>query len=278
MRKITYFIIPLVLGILIASCEKDDTSVIDPIITFPNIASTFITPNSFDTTALTPVFVAVIQSEEEVSEVNARITNPQGTVLGDVQLKDDGVSPDTTAGDKRYTGQLNLNLSCKLIGSYKVEFTAKNVSGVNGNTVVNNFAVTSTFNNPPSVSFVISPDSLRRPSGVGDDSVNIAFLQAHPTDPDGNCNVSQVYFYSFRPDGSATNNGNLIPMNDEGNTGLCDSIANDKKFSLCIKIVNNPNAPGYTPPQTGMYRFKYFAKDYDGLESDSLVKFINVYP
>jgi hypothetical protein len=173
---------------------------------------------------------------------------------------------------------LSINLSCKLVGSYKVEFTARNVSGVNGNTLISDFDITSTFNNKPQVNFVISPDSLRRPSGVGGDSVNTAFLQAHPIDPDGNCNVKEVYFYSFRPDGSATNNGNPIFMFDDGNQGFCDSIANDKKFSLCVRIVNNPNTPGYVPPQTGNYRFKYFAKDYEGLESDSLVKIINVYP
>lgn len=278
MRKLIYFILPLVLGILIASCEKDDTSVIDPIVTFPNILEAFVTPNSFDTTILKPVLVAVVQSEEPVTGVNARITNPQGTVLTDIALKDDGVLPDTTAGDNRYSVQLDYTLVCKLNGNYNVEFTAVNASGVTGNTLVKNFNVVSPFNNPPSVGLIISPDSLRRPSGVGDDSVNIAFLQVHPTDPDGNCNVGQVYFYSFRPDGSATNNGNFIPMNDDGNIGFCDSVANDKKFSLCIRIVNNPNTPGYTPPQTGNYRFKYFAKDYDGLESDSLVKLINVYP
>lgn len=279
MRKLKYLIIPLVLGIIVASCEKDDQSVIDPFLTFPKILNTFVTPNSFDTTVIKSVFVAEVESQEMIANVNARVTNPQGSIITDVTLKDDGVLPDTVAGDNRYTGMLNDTLDCKLNGTYNVEFVAKNVSGTNSPTIINNFSVTSPFNNPPSVGFVISPDSLRRPSGIGADSVNTAFLQAHPTDPDGNCNISQVFFYSFRPDGSVTNNGNPIFMNDDGNTGLCDSIANDKRFSLCIKIVNNPNTPGYSgPPQTGMYRFRYFAKDYTGAESDSLIKFINVYP
>ena len=262
------------------SCEKDDNSVIDPVITYPLINSVFISPNSFDTVSLRSVFVAEIQSEEQVSIVNARLTNPFGTILTDVELKDDGVLPDTVSGDGRYSGTLNYDLSCKLVGTYNVEFSARNVSGVNSNTFISSLFVTNVNNNRPSVNFVISPDSLRRPSGVGADSVNLAFLQAHPTDPDGVCDVNQVYFYSFRPDGTGTNNGNSIPMYDDGDIAFhCDSVANDGKFSLCIKIVNNPNAPGYTgPPQTGLYRFKYFAKDYGNLESDSLVKFINVYP
>jgi hypothetical protein len=279
LQKIKFYLIPLILGIIIYSCEKEDSTVVDPLLTFPIITSTVVTPNTFDTTILNSVFVAVIESQEIVASVNARVTNPHGTILGDVALKDDGVMPDSMAGDGRFTGLFSHTLTCKLIGNYNVEFSAQNSSGTTSNIVVDNFSVTSSFNNPPSVNYVISPDSLRRPSGVGADTVNVGFLQVWPTDPDGVCDVSQVYFYSFRPDGSATNNGNPIFMFDNGNQANCDSAANDGKFSLCIQIVNNPNAPGYTgPPQTGNYRFRYFAKDISGLESDSLVKIINVYP
>ncbi len=262
------------------SCEKDDGSIVDPIITYPLISSVIVTPNTFDTINLKSVFVAVVQSEEQVLSVTARVTNPYGTVLTDVTLKDDGFFPDTTSGDGRFTGEMNLTLTCKLVGSYNAEFTARNISGVNSNTFISSFTVTNTNNLRPSVNIVLSPDSLRRPSGIGSDSVMIGFLQMHPLDPDGVCDVNQAYFFSFRPDGSATNNGNPISMFDDGNIEVhCDSIAYDGKFSLCIKIVNNPNAPGYTgPPQIGNYRFKYFAKDFGGLESDSLVKLINVYP
>ena len=279
MQYLKFAILPIILGVILISCEKDDNSVIDPLITFPSITSVLISPNTFDTTALKSVLVAYVESQEQIANVNARVTNPFNSVLTDVSLKDDGVLPDTTPGDGHYSGLLNFNLECKLVGSYKIEFSAKNVSGTSSNTFVANLNVTNINNHPPSVNYVISTDSLRRPSGIGGDSVNLAFLQAWPTDPDGVCDVSQVYFYSFKPDGTPSNNGNPISMYDDGNIELhCDTIPHDGKFSLCIKIVNNPLQPGYIPPQTGNYRFKYFAKDIGGLESDSLTKLMNVYP
>lgn len=186
------------------SCEKDSSDIIDPIISFPKIMDVFVTPGSFDTAYINPVLVAVVTSDEPVSNVNGRITNPLSVILGDVQLKDDGILPDTTAGDGHFTGQLSQLLDCKLVGNYKVEFTAQNISGVYGNTFIGNFGVTNINNNRPSVNFVISPDSLRRPSGIGGDSVNLAFLQMHPTDPDGVCDINLAYFFSFRPDGTIT--------------------------------------------------------------------------
>jgi len=279
LQYLKYLVLPIVLGIILISCEKDDNSVIDPKLTFPTITGVFVTPGTFDTAAIKTVLVAVVQSEEQVSLVKATVSNPWSSILKEIELKDNGVLPDTTAGDGRYTGRFDSTLSCKLVGSYKVEFIAYNKSGTSSNIVIGNFNVSNSNNNRPSVNYVISPDSLRRPSGTGSDSVNIGFLQAWPTDPEGICDVDRVYFYSFRPDGTPGNNGNPISLLDDGNQVNCDSVAHDGKFSICIKIVNNPFTPGYTgPPQIGNYRFRYFAKDIGGLESDSLVKFINVYP
>jgi hypothetical protein len=278
LQYLKYAVIPIILGVILISCEKDDNTVIDPILTIPHINSVLVSPNSFDTISIKAVLVADVSSDEPISEVKAQVTNPYNSILTNVTLKDDGVLPDTAAGDGHYSGFLNITLDCKLVGSYKVEFVAKNMSGITSSTIAN-FSVTNINNHKPSVNYVIAPDSLRLPSGTGGDSVNVAFLQMWPTDPDGVCDVSQAYFYSFKPSGQPGNNGNAIPLYDDGNEELhCDSIAYDGKFSVCIKIVNNPLTPGYIPPETGNYRFKYFAKDLGLLESDSLTKLINIHP
>jgi len=278
LRNIKYYYLVLILSVFFTSCEKTDNTVIDPTITFPSITAAFVTPNSFDTTFINPVIIAYVHSQEAISLVNAKISNPNGVLLADVELKDDGVAPDSAAGDGKYTGKLSYTLSCKLVGSYKVEFTAKNISGVYGNTLIVNFGVTNLHNNRPLLTTVISPDSLRRPSGTGSDSVNTAFLQAQPTDPDGICDINQVYFHSFKPDGTPSNSGNPIPMFDDMNIELHGDTLIDGKYSLIIKIVNNPNNPFNVVPQLGNYKFNYNAEDIGHLVSDTLTKFIYVHP
>jgi hypothetical protein len=258
------------------SCEKDDPTVIDPTLSFPRILSAYVTPNSFDTTSLNSVIGATVSSDLPVSNVTARVLNPDNVLLATIELKDDGVAPDDTAGDGKYTARMNFTLDCKLVGSYKIEISAINSAGLSSNLFNVGFNVTNTNNHPPILTNVISPDSLRRPSGINGDSVEISFLKAFPTDPDGICDVSQVYFHSFKPDGTPTNQGNAIPLYDDGTN--CDTIPGDGKFSLCIKIVNNPLDPHYNEPPLGNYKFKYNALDRGNLVSDTLIKFIFVHP
>ncbi len=255
------------------SCEKDSSDIIDPLITFPNITDVFVTPGSFDTAYINPVLVAVVTSEEPVQNVNGRITNPLSVILGDVQLKDDGILPDTTASDGHFTGQLSQLLDCKLIGNYKVEFSAQNTSGVYGNTFIGNFAVINTSNNPPIISDLILPDSLRRPSGIGADTINIGFMQVRAFDSEGICNIDLVSYNSFRPTGNQ--NGFNVPLFDDGNIlAHGDSVANDGKFSLLIKITPSP-----ADSLIGYFRFEFTAKDRGNpsLVSNTLIDSINVY-
>jgi hypothetical protein len=86
LRKITYFIIPLVLGILIASCEKDDTSVIDPILTFATIDSFKINPLQIDDSRVNVEFTAYVSSVDPISNVTVEIKNPDGVVIGNINL------------------------------------------------------------------------------------------------------------------------------------------------------------------------------------------------
>lgn len=253
------------------SCEKDSSDVVDPEITFPNITGVLVTPGTFDTTFINPVLVAVISSEEPVANVNGRVKDALGVILGDALLKDDGVLPDTTAGDGRFTGQFSQQLSCKLIGNYQVEFVAQNVSGVYGNTVIGNFSVVNNTNNPPLISDLILPDSLKRPSGIGADTVNIGFMQVRAFDPEGLCNIDILSYNSFRPTGNQ--NGFNVPLFDDGNIlAHGDSVANDGKFSLLIKITPSP-----ADSLIGYFRFEFKAKDRGSLESNTLIDSINVY-
>lgn len=270
MRYIKYFSLFLLLGLLYISCEKKDDSVYDPRLNFPKLSDAYVTPNTFDTIYISNIIGVKVLSEEAINKVTAKILNPNNILLAEIELKDNGIAPDTTAQNGWYTASFNQLLDCKLIGSYKIEIIAENISGLIGNTVVTSFTVTNVNNHQPGISNLIAPDSLRRPSGVGADTVNIAFLQVSASDPDGICDVNEAKFNSFKPDGIPSS-GNPFTMFDDGNIiAHGDTTAFDGKFSLLIQI-NSSN-------QIGNYLFKFNTKDIGGLVSDTTFKTITVHP
>lgn len=279
MKYIKYFALIIVIAVLFASCEKEDTSVIDPRLTFPKILGVSITPSSYDTNFISGIVWAEVTSEEPVTKVTVTIKNPENSEDAVINLHDDGAAPDTIAGDGKYTAYISFILPCYLVGTYRGEFVAYNVSGLNSPLISENFSVTNTRSLPPVLSNLIAPDSLQRPSGVGSDTVRVTSLQITATDPDGQCDIRNngVFFNSFRPPNGLPSSGNPFTMYDDGDIQVhCDDIANDGKFSLCIRLVNNPNGP-FPPPELGGYIFKFNARDRSDILSDTLFHTIYVY-
>jgi len=259
LHKLKYFFIPLVLGIIIASCEKDDNTVIDPVLNFPRLDSANLNPNSFDSSRININFSAYVTSIDPISSVTAKITNPDGQILNTINLTESG---------SVYTGTYDTLMSCRLVGSYRVEFIAMTNSGLPSNTISNNFSVTNSQNIKPSISIIYCPDSLRRPA-AGLDS---AFLKVHVSDPNGECDILSTYFNSFNPSGIPSP-ANPFLMYDDGDVTPphCDTIANDGNYSLQIYI--------FPTPQTyGNYIFKFNAQDRSLIVSDTLTKLINIHP
>jgi hypothetical protein len=98
-----------------------------------------------------------------------------------------------------------------------------------------------------------------------------AFLKVHVIDPDGICDIASAYFNAFNPSG-VPNPSNPFAMYDDGDVTPphCDTVAGDGKYSLLIVIDNNASL--------GVFTFKFNARDRSGLVSDTLYKFITVYP
>jgi hypothetical protein len=260
-----YLSLLLLITVFFISCEKDDSSIIDPVLHFPNIDSAFVTPNVFDTSTVYCIAIAVVTSEEAINRVTAKVKNPDGQELLTIDLFDNGVFPDTTAGDKRYTGQISLNLPCRLIGTYNVEFLAENISHLFSPSITRSFSIIQTYFDNPVISDLIISDSLQRPiSGF-----NVGFLQVKALDANGQCDIRHVYFRTIRPDG--TTNGLTFYMYDDGNIlEHCDTVANDTKYSLCINIDNTA--------QIGYYKFIFNAVDRSDSLSNTLRDSIYVYP
>ncbi len=255
----------IVIAGFFASCEKDDTSVIDPTLTFPKILGVSITPSVYDTNYINGIAWAEVTSEEPVSKVTVTVKNPNSAEIGIFSLRDDGVAPDTAAGDGKYTGYISFSLPCFLIGTYRGEFVAYNISGLNSALNSQNFNITNSHSTKPTLSDLISPDSLQRPV-TGE---SIVFLRITASDPDGLCDIENVFFNTIKPDGTPSL-GNPFTMYDDGDTlGHCDAIRGDGNYSLCIRIASTNDI--------GVYTFKFNARDRSDLLSDTLFHTIYVY-
>jgi hypothetical protein len=266
-KKISFYLITsIIAAFLFNSCEKTDNSVIDPVLTFPAIQSVTLSTYIVDESNINITATANVSSEEQIKNVTVKVKNPLNEQVGIFTLIDDGVSPDLTAGDGIYTGTISFNMPCRIVGSYGCEFVAENMSGLFSNSITTNFTVVNTHNQLPSVSNIIIPDSLQKPSS----GLNVAFLQARASDPDGDCDIKQVMFKSQKPDGSYSNGGNPFFMYDDGdipNHG--DTVAADMKYSLLIAIDQNA--------QTGYYKFSFNAKDRSDSLSPTIIDSIKVY-
>lgn len=272
MKKIPItFLLTLSVLVWFYSCEKDDPTIIDPQLSLPSVISVTANPNIFDSTYISCVILAEVSSAVSIRLVTSTIKSPDGIDLGTIQLKDDGITPDTVAGDNNFTGLFIYNLTCRLIGFYNIEVIAENISGLFSNTYIVNFRVVNNFNHNPSISNLIIPDSIRRPSGIGSDTVNLGFLQVSAFDDDGLCDIASVNYNSFRPSGSQS--GFNEPLYDDGNLlAHGDTTAGDGKYSLIVKIKPNPS-----DTSIGFFRFEFRAKDRSFAVSNTLIDSIYVH-
>jgi hypothetical protein len=267
-KYLSLIAIIIIIAALFTSCEKENTSVIDPILTFPTILGTMITPTVFDTSDINGIAWAEVTSEEAVTSVTVSVKNPLNTEIGIFSLKDDGTAPDIIAGDGRYTGYITFSMTCRIVGQYKGEFIAKNVSGLTSSLITENFNVINSNNQPPVISdLVIVPDSIQ----VNNQAFFIFMVTA--VDPDGSCDINQVYYDGFDPLGGTLtrrilfDDGSCCPVENTGVTSG-DSTANDTKFTR--KLFGAPDKVGY---------YKYFikAEDNSGASSNILSDSIYVY-
>jgi len=254
---------------LFTSCEKKDDSIIDPNLTFPNIISYYINPDNLNSDTVYCIAGATVQSEEAVSNVSVKFYSLNNTLLFTTILSDNGVYPDSIAGDGRYTGIMNYVFQCREVGNHVVEFIATNRSGLNSPPILTNVTVIRNPNNLPVVSnLIVVPESTR----VNQDVFLIFMVTA--TDTDGQCDIEKVFYTGFQPNGNPLT---LRKLYDDGSCCLIDgtnatsgdTTANDTKFTR--KLFGAPN-------QTGYYRYFIRAVDRSGDTSNVLSDSIFVYP
>lgn len=243
---------------------------IDPILKFPKILSTSITPNVFDTSFVNAVAVAVVTSEEPISDVSVTVRSPATLQTIVFALRDDGVLPDTTPGDGRYTGLISFSMtSCRVVGDYQCNFIARNVSGLYSPTDQKYFKVINSQNQPPLCSNLsVQPDSAKLLD------TTILVFKINVIDPNGSCDIRDVYYDGTNPSGQSItrrylfDDGNCCPIPPE-NVTSGDSIAGD---GIYTRVLRGP------PTELGYYRYHLKAVDRSDSSSNILSDSIYVHP
>ncbi len=238
-----------------SSCEKKDNNVIDPVLRIPVIDTAGLTPNNFDTSNIHMSVFAHVVSDVPITKVTANVFNPTGNQVASIILSD--------AGNKRYTGEINFSMDCRMVGIYRVEFTALSNQNLYSSVYPLNFSDSNTHNHPPVISnLIISPKDFVK--GV---PTNLTFL-VNASDAEGQCDIKTVHYFGKYPNrhDNLTEHG----LYDDGSCCLVetppsysgDTTANDGKYTRFFG--------GARADSLGYFVYHIIAIDYSGDTSNIL--------
>jgi hypothetical protein len=251
------------------SCEKDDSTVIDPVLNIPTISNPTLDPSLFNSDSVKSLATVQVSSVDPIGIVTVTVSDPNGQ-LRSFELKDDGVAPDIIANDGKYSGYIDFVMTCRLVGDYKAEFVASTQKGLNSSVIDLTFHDENTNNHPPVISNIVAfPDSAQF-----NQPVNIGFMVT-ALDPDGQCDIRRVFYTAVAPDGANLteqdlfDDGSCCPIGNFPPSG--DTTANDNKYTrIFLNVI--PNVHG-----VGNYVYSLHAIDRTGDSSNVLTHTIRVY-
>ncbi len=245
-KYILFLLIPIFLG----GCEKNYNNVVDNQISY-QVESV----NSLDNFIYIPsdslITISLsVNSPSNIKEIYADVYSSGNTKLNDspVQLLDNGAAGngDTTAGDNKYSARFPLSKSYP-IGTYTIKYYITDVNDYTREVAVKSFEYDNNQNAlPPQLSNLVAPDTVK----VADPK-SVIFMSVSASDPNGLGDIKEVYFITYRPDGSTSNNKNQ--MYDDGDDFHGDLKAGDGIYSVYIEV---------TPQNAkGTYKFNFRASD-----------------
>jgi Bacterial Ig-like domain len=251
MKKYLFLmLIPIFLG----GCEKSYNDIVDSQISYQvksiNTVSDFIyaTGDSLITISLT------VNSSSDIKSIYSDIYSSDNSRLNTspLNLYDNGdvSSGDTTAGDNKYSNRFPLSKSFP-VGIYTVKFFVTDIENNTKQVAVHSFKYDNNQTSyPPELSNLVAPNTV-----TVDSPKSIIFMSINASDPNGLKDIKEVYFITYRPDGSTS--GEKNQMYDDGDISTDgDAKAGDGVYSLLIEV---------TPQNTkGTYRFDFRAADRSG--------------
>ncbi len=180
-------------------------------------------------------------------------------------LNDAGENGDQISGDGRFSTVLSIGAFQNLTpGLYTIRVLAFDRAGARSNPLLRTVQFVREGNDPPVIFNLIAPDTMQLPPrGAVQSTLSVA-----ASDPQGLGDIQQVFFNSYKPDGSPSS-GNPFFMADDGNISVSgDETAGDGVYSLTI------NLPSGTTP--GDYRFVFEAVDKSDAHSNKITHIITV--
>jgi len=250
--KSAVIIILLISVFLIFSCEKKSDNVIDPSYISPLVSNLYKSKDTVLTTSFTPLIDLNISATvstnggSNLNIVECKVNNPDGTVAGTFSMSDNGVAPDSAANDGRYTCNVKFdNISCLVVGQYTFSVYAYNTDNLVSNQINSSFYVINTQNFPPVIVNTDLPDSVVRPvTGQLDLTIKTTV-----TDTNGSCDINQVYFDAYRPNGLYIGR---VQMSNAGNN---------------IYSYSNVVLPSTADSSYGYFRYLFQATDKSNAQS-----------
>jgi hypothetical protein len=256
---------------LISGCTKESGGVIDPSGIPPFVGSVAVSPDTIRMKSL-PLFngtlTVTVRAQARIlrqagsayiAGVNASLiasgaTDPVLTVA----LHDDGSSPDSVAGDGVYSGLIQFTIPRSASGVYILKVVATDIQGFVSNSVeAPLFMVRDS--HAPVLSNLAAPDSVLLTVG---ETATIP-LSIKATDPDGQADISQVYFLSLD---SSNPTDKVLMFNDGSAPG---SVPGDSIYSRTVQ------APGTSARKT--YRFAFQAVNNFGDTSATILHSITLH-
>lgn len=224
-------------------------------------------PDSVYVDEVVPFFIAVRAADPDSLDIIARVVyeiwGPTISELAEAGvLNDAGANGDSLAGDGIFSIATTTRFAEWKFGSYHLMVQAYDGRNAASNDLYKILPWAKIrVGVAPQIIAVSAPDTIQLPA-AGDKSF---LLTANVTDADNNRDIHEVYFDTFRPDGSASS-GNPFKMYDDGTSG--DLTAGDYIYSLKI-FITSQNSPGN-------YRFEFQARDYSSLLSNKIIHIITV--
>ena len=210
----------------------------------------------------------------DISSVSYSIILPDGNLLTNGALTDNGISPDVKATDGKYTSNLSIKFPKQILGTYQIQFQAIDNFGLTS--IARSFPITifNSANNAPVISNLFSPDTVLVPA---ENAVNYIRISIFVSDLEGLSDLRSVLFTSQRPDLSIVG---TYPMFDDGGKiernifppftlTSGDSIANDGRFTVLIPLTSTADKNTYRD-------FQFVAKDQSNAFSNAITKRIYI--
>ena len=272
----------LILLFLLQACKESTTGVIDTWNAAPKLLSFSASPARIDLDSLallqggtrdtfsTSVLIqasALTAGTGDVLQVDL-VTGDQTSTIAGISM-----TPSSNAnGTESFSGTLSFSLARSAIGSFFVRGTVVSALGIPSSTELRSISVVRTDRPPVLSDLQVAPDTLVTAPPVPG-VYALLQLTVRASDPDGQQDIARVIFYTTKPDGTLSNNGQPFMMYDDGGAsgssiGDTDAVAGDGTYTLAVKL------PYGTAP--GRYKFEFQAFDRIGAGSNKLTQFITV--